>query len=99
MRFELPQPTPATADAALAGLRAQVSAQVPRLEASEQAALFVRLEREKEAGLDEAQVLFTSAAEDALRDKERDATVRRAARHFLSFAMAYNDWDLDALGR
>jgi hypothetical protein len=99
MRFVLPDPAPTTPDAALAAMKAQVSAQVRELEASERAALFVRLEQQKNAGLAETQTLFTSAAEDALHRADTDPAVRRAARHFLSFAMAYNDWDIDALSR
>jgi hypothetical protein len=98
-RFVAPDPPPTTPDAALAALRAQASAGVSQLEASEQAALFVRLEQEKAADLSQSQALFTPAAENALRRGDTDPAVRRAARHFLSFAMAYNDWDLDALGR
>ena len=97
--FVAPDPPPTTKDAALAALRAQASALVLELEASEQAALFVRLEQEKAADLSHSQALFTSAAEDALRRGDTDPAVRRAARHFLSFAMGYNDWDLDALRR
>jgi hypothetical protein len=99
IHFVLPDPAPTTPDAALTALKAQVSAQMRALPASEQAALFGRLEQQKRAGLDKTQALFTSAAEDALRDADTDPAVRRAARHFLSFAMAYNDWDLEALGR
>jgi hypothetical protein len=99
VRFQLPDPPPRRPDAALAALKAQVSAHVRQLDADEQAGLFGRLEREKAAGLADTQALFTSAAEDALRNRETAPAVRRAARHFLSFAMGYNDWDLDALGR
>jgi hypothetical protein len=99
IHFVPPDPAPTTPEAARAALRAQASAEVRNLEASEQAALFARLDQEKAAGLTESQSLFTSAAEDALRDKDTDPAVRRAARHFLSFAMAYNDWDIEALGR
>jgi hypothetical protein len=99
VRFHPPDPAPTTPDAALAALKAQVAAQVRQLDADEQAGLFGRLEREEAAGLAATQALFTSAAEDALRDRETAPAVRRAARHFLSFAMNYNDWDLDALGR
>ncbi len=99
MHVLLPSPTPKTAEAALAGLKAQVSAQIRGLATSEQTALFVRLEQEKDADLNHAQNVFTTAAENALRDANSDSDVRRAARHFLSFAMGYNDWDLDALAR
>jgi hypothetical protein len=99
IHFASPDPPPTTPDAALAALRAQASAEVRKLDASEQAALFVRLEEQKAAGLTETQTVFTSAAEDALRYADADPAVRRAARHFLSFAMSYNEWDLDALGR
>jgi hypothetical protein len=99
IRFTAPDPVATTPEAALVALRAQASAQVRKLDAGEQAALFARLEQEKEAGLAQTQTLFTSAAEDVLRDPGSDPSVRRAARHFLSFAMAYNDWDLDALRR
>jgi hypothetical protein len=99
VHFAVPAPPPATPESALAALRAQASAEVRKLETSEQAALFTRLEQEKAAGLTQSQTFFTTAAEDALRDRDTDPAVRRAARHFLSFAMSYNDWDLDALGR
>jgi hypothetical protein len=99
IHFTLPDPPPATPEAALAALRTQASAQVGKLDSGEQAALFARLEADKKAERSSAQTLFTTAAEDVLRNREADPAVRRAARHFLSFAMAYNDWDLDALGR
>lgn len=99
LRFVPPAVPPPTADAALRLLREQASAGVRKLEAGEQAALFARLEEEKAAGLAATQALFTSAAEDVLRSPVTDPSVRRAARHFLSFAMAYNDWDLPAPGR
>jgi hypothetical protein len=99
IHFVSPHPPPTTPDTALAALRVQASAEVRKLDASEQAALFVRLEKDKAAGLTRSQALFTSAAEDALRDRNADPAVRLAARHFLSRAMSYNDWDLDALGR
>lgn len=69
------------------------------LPASEQASLFARLEQQKAAGLAESQTFFTTAAEDVLRDGNADPAVRHAARHFLAFAMAYNEWDLDAMAR
>ena len=99
IHFVMPDPAPPTADAARSALKAQASAEVRKLDAGEQAALFVRLEREQVAGLAGTQLLFTSAAEDALRHADTDPAVHRAARHFLSFAMSYNGWDLDALGR
>jgi hypothetical protein len=99
IHFVLPDPPPKTPDAALAALRVQASAGVRMLPASEQASLFARLEQQKAAGLAESQTFFTTAAEDVLRDGNADPAVRHAARHFLAFAMAYNEWDLDAMAR
>ena len=65
---------------------AQVTAQVRKLGSQTQAALFTRLRSEKEAGLDNVQNLFASAAEQVLRDANADAAARRAARGFLIFA-------------
>lgn len=98
IHFERPAAAPTTADVALAALREQVDTGVRRLASGDRAALFATLEAEHEAGLDGCQKVFTLAAENALRDREGDPAARRAARHFLSFAMNYNDWDLDALG-
>jgi hypothetical protein len=98
VHFERPAPAPATAEDALTVLREQVDTQVRKLDGGEQASLFARLEAQHQAGLDGCQKLFTLAAENTLRDREGDKAARRAARHFLSFVMNYNDWDLDALG-
>jgi hypothetical protein len=97
LHLERPTAAPVTQEGALAALREQISTEVRTLGSGEQASLFVKLEEQHKAGLVGCQKLFTLAAEDALRDHDADPEVRRAARHFLSFAMGYNDWDLDAL--
>jgi hypothetical protein len=97
IHFTLPDPAPKSADLALAALQAQANAQVQQFDAGEQAALFARLEQEKQAGLDNAQAVFTPAAEDILRNINGDPTARRAVRHFLLFSAGYNEWDVDAL--
>jgi len=97
IHFVLPNPPPKSPRLALAALAAQASVQVRAFAPAQQAALFARLEQDKQAGLDAAQYAFTTAAEDILRDAVSDAAVRRAARHFLLFSAGYMLWDVEAL--
>ena len=99
MHFALPAPAPTTAKAALAALEVQVSAQVRMLDSQAQAALFMRLRSQKEAGLDNVQNLFASSAEQVLRDADADVAAHRAARGFLMFAAGrtYYEDQLDAM--
>jgi hypothetical protein len=97
IHFVLPDPPPKSPGLALAALAAQASAQVRAFAPAQQAALFARLEQDKQADLDAAQYAFTTAAEDILRDAGSDAAVRRAARHFLLFSAGYMLWDVEAL--
>ncbi len=86
LHFTRPDPPPASSDAALTALRAQTAAQVRRFDSAQQAALFQRLRAQHDAGHKGVQKLFTSAAEDTLRNAEVDAGAHRAAREFLIFA-------------
>jgi hypothetical protein len=99
MHFVLPQPAPATPKAALAALEAQVAAQVRTLDAGEQDPLFTKLRSEKDAGLDNVQGIFASAAEQVLRDANADPVAHKAARGFLMFAAGstYYEDQLDAM--
>jgi hypothetical protein len=96
MRFTLPDPAPKSKDAAQDALRQQVRAQVGRLNPAAQAELFTRLQLKKVSGLDEVQSIFTTAAEDALRDANTDPAVRKAARQFL-YTVGYAVYDVDAI--
>jgi hypothetical protein len=86
LHFTPPNPAPKSDAEALAELRAQVTQQVGTLDSTRRAELFRRLRRQYEAGLQDVQRLFTSAAEDTLRDARADATAHEAARNFLIFA-------------
>ena len=97
--FKAPLKPLANPEAALEELRAQASARVRELDPAAQAALFVHLKQQHDAGLRQSQPIFTRAAEDLLRDRRKDPDARRAARRFLSFAAGrvYTDAELDGL--
>lgn len=99
IRFSLPQPRPADANAALAALRAQAAAQVRAWDSASRTALFKRLREHYESFARGVQGVFTSAAEETLRDAAADADAHRAARQFLIFGTAGNYYEdqLDAL--
>ena len=99
VRFAPPKAPAKSADAAVAALRAQVRDFVGTLDAAAQVALFERLRRQYENNARQVQTLFTTAAEDTLRDPSSSIAVHRAARNFLSFASGttYYDDQLDAL--
>lgn len=99
VHFSVPQPLPASPNAALDALRTQASEQVGRLASAERAALFIRLRQQFDAFARQVQNVFTTAAEDTLRDAGADATAHRAAREFLIFASGggYYEDQLDAL--
>jgi hypothetical protein len=99
VQFALPQPPPATRNAALAALREQARARVLQWSAADQAALFVRLREQYEANAQQVQSVFTVAAEDILRNGNTDAAAHRAARNFLIFASGgtYYDDQLDKI--
>ena len=99
IHFVLPDPAPKTPDAARSALIAQVNAQVSKFDPGEQAALFVRLRQQNDAGLSRVQSLFFSAAEETLRDGNSSVAAHRAAREFLIFASGghYYEDQLDAM--
>jgi hypothetical protein len=99
VHFSVPQPLSASPNAALDALRAQASEQVGRLASTERAALFIRLRQQFDAFARQVQSVFTTAAEDTLRDAGADAAAHRAAREFLIFASggSYYEDQLDAL--
>lgn len=86
LHFTLPNP-PSKSDAeALAALRAQTAAQVDAYDSAQRSAVFLRLRAQYAAGWQNVQRLFTTAAEDTLRDATADAGAHKAARDFLVFA-------------
>ncbi|MCC7097494.1 MAG: hypothetical protein IT472_09985 [Thermomonas sp.] len=101
LRLRLPQPQPATPEAAFIELQSQAREAVGKLDAPARVALFVRLRNLHDAGHDDVQRLFTPAAEATLRDASADARARRAAREFLIFASGagYSDDQLDHIER
>ncbi|MFT3792827.1 MAG: hypothetical protein QM741_17550 [Rudaea sp.] len=86
LHFTPPNPAPTSADAALSALRAQAATQVRALDSAQKTALFRRLRAQYEANRQNVQRLFTTAAEDTLRDADADAGAHKAARNFLIFA-------------
>lgn len=86
LHFALPDPAPKSDVEALAALRVQASQQVNAWDSTRRAELFRRLRRQYEAWQQDVQRLFTTAAEDTLRDARADAAAHRAARNFLIFA-------------
>jgi hypothetical protein len=99
IHFVLPDPAPTTRDAAISALKAQVDAQVRRLDPGDQAALFDRLRQRNDAGLNKVQFLFWTAAEDILRDPKSGSAAHLAARKFLIFSSGGNYYEdqLDAM--
>lgn len=99
MHFHLPTPAPASPEAALAALRNQASARMRTLDSAARAAIFRRLRQQYDAFARNVQSVFTSAAEDTLRDADADAAAHRAARDFLVYAGggAYYEDQLDAI--
>ena len=99
MHFVLPQPAPASADAARQALSVQASAQVRQFESAEKANLFVRLRELYEGNARDVQPIFRAAAEDTLRNAAADVRAHNAARNFLLFASGgtYYDDQLDAI--
>ena len=86
LHFALPDPAPKSDIEALAALRVQASQQVNAWDSTRRAELFRRLRRQYEAWQQDVQRLFTTAAEDTLRDAQADAAAHKAARNFLIFA-------------
>jgi hypothetical protein len=86
LHFTPPNPAPKSDAEALAALRAQAMQQVATFDSTQRAELFQRLRRQYEAGQQDVQKLFTTAAEDTLRDARTDAAAHKAARNFLIFA-------------
>ena len=86
IHYTKPEPAPKSADEALAALRAQTAAQVRAFDSAQRATLFRRLREQYDANLQNVQRLFTTAAEDTLRDAGADAAAHKAARKFLFYA-------------
>jgi hypothetical protein len=86
LHFARPDPAPKSDVEALAALRVQASQQVNAWDSTRRAELFRRLRRQYEAWQQDVQRLFTTAAEDTLRDAQADAAAHKAARNFLIFA-------------
>ncbi len=84
IRFVLPEPRPADADAALAALAETTATQVRALPAAERQAIFERLESDKWQDLRGAGFAFLPAAQEAVMDPAGDPAVRRSAAGFLS---------------
>jgi hypothetical protein len=83
-RFSLPDPPPASADAALAALSRSVTAQSRALSPAEQTGLYTQLARDKRNDLRGAGLVFLPAAKEALLDQNGAPALRAAARRFLS---------------
>ncbi|MBS0438075.1 MAG: hypothetical protein JSS33_01565 [Proteobacteria bacterium] len=99
VRFALPDPAPATQDAALAALRTQATAQIGALDSGQRAALFRHLREQYDANRQDVQRLFTDAALATLRDPGADSAAHKAAKNFLIFAPAgqYAEDQLDRI--
>jgi hypothetical protein len=82
-KFASPNPVPASPNAALEALKATVAAQTLALDDEARADLFAKLNRDKEAGLDQVRQVFKPAAEATLADAASSTATRRAARRFL----------------
>lgn len=97
--FQVPQPLPVSSDAALAALRTQAAEQVGKLDSSGRTVLFKRLRRQFDAFARNVQGVFTTAAENTVRDAGADAAAHKAAKDFLIFASGetYYEDQLDAL--
>ncbi len=99
LHFTPPKPAPKSDAEALTALCAQTTEQVKTLDSARRAELFQRLRRQYEAGQQDVQRLFTTAAEDTLRDARADAAAHKAARNFLIFASggSYYEDQLDKI--
>jgi hypothetical protein len=99
LHFTRPNPAPKSDAEALAALRAQTTEQVKTFDSARRAELFQRLRSQYEAGQQDVQKLFATAAEDTLRDAQADAAAHKAARNFLIFASGktYYDDQLDKI--
>jgi len=99
IRYAKPEPVPKSADEALAALRTQTAVQVRSFDSTQRATLFRRLREQYDANLQNVQRLFTTAAEDTLRDAGADAAAHKAARKFLIFASggSYYEDQLDKI--
>jgi hypothetical protein len=83
-RYMLPQPAPASGDAALAALVRMVTTQTRALSETERIGMFSNLKRDKVNERLRAGIVFLPAAKAALLDPNSDPAVRRAAKTFLS---------------
>jgi hypothetical protein len=86
VRFAKPAPAPKSKDEVLAALRSQAAVQVTAMPAPDRLTLLQRLSQDHRNGRDRVRAVFTTAAENALRDAGADAATHKAARRFLSIA-------------
>jgi hypothetical protein len=82
-RYVLPDPAPASADAALAALAQSVTTQVRTLNEAERIALFMGLTRDKVNERRATGLVFLHAAKEAALDTRRDPALQRGANRFL----------------
>lgn len=85
IRFVLPHPPPASADAALAALTANVAAQMRQFDAARKIEMFQRLTSDKREGFAGAGLIFVPAAIDAMTDPNAGQEVQLAAARYLSW--------------
>lgn len=99
LHFTPPNPAPKSDAEALAALRVQAAEQVKTYDSAQRVDLFLRLRRQYEAGQQDVQRLFTTSAEDTLRDARADAAAHKAAQNFLIFASggSYYEDQLDKI--
>jgi hypothetical protein len=82
-RFTLPNPAPASPDAAVAALARTVAAQARGLGEEERIQIFTRLKEDKENDRRDAGLIFLPAAKEAFLATESSPALRRAADRFL----------------
>ncbi|MEO8346318.1 MAG: hypothetical protein ABI607_11550 [Betaproteobacteria bacterium] len=82
-KFVPPGKPLASTEAAQAALTETITNQVPLLNDAERGDLFVKLARDKAAGLDAVAYVFKPAAEDTAADNSASTETRRAAAQFL----------------
>jgi hypothetical protein len=82
-RFTLPDPAPASPDAAVAALARTVAEQARSLGEEERIAIFSRLKKDKENDRRDAGLIFLPAAKEACLGPGSSPALRRAAEGFL----------------
>lgn len=86
IRYAKPAPAPKNKDEVIAALRAQTAAQVGVMPSAERLALLRQLSQDHRNRRDQVRTVFTTAAENALRDAAADSATHKAARNILSIA-------------